>query len=279
VIPDAIDPRLTAEVAEQPYPLLFMTISGAHMYGFPSPDSDYDLRGAHLLPLAEVVGLHTGRETITRTHMRDGVEIDLVSHDIKNYMGLLLKKSGDTLEQLFSPLVVYTTPEHEELKAIIRRTITRNHVYHYYGMAENQWKLFNKPDGPAQVEPRRIKPLLYVFRVLLTGIHLMQTGEVEANLERLNETFRLPYLSMLIARKREGDENCALAELDLILYQREFERLRGVLEEAQKASTLPEGPPQEAKDALHDLLVRMRLHSLKARKAVAKAASLSRRQK
>jgi len=24
---------------------LFATISGAHLYGFPSPDSDYDLRG------------------------------------------------------------------------------------------------------------------------------------------------------------------------------------------------------------------------------------------
>jgi len=268
-----IDPRLAAEVAEQPYPLLFMAIGGAHLYGFPSPDSDYDLRGAHLLPLAEVVGLRTGPETITRTHMRDGVEIDLVSHDIKNYCGLLLKKSGDVVEQLFSPLVVHTTPEHEELKAIIRRTITRNHVYHYYGMAENQWKLFNKE------EPRRIKPLLYVFRVLLTGIHLVQTGEVEANLERLNESFQLPYLPMLIARKREGDENGALAELDLILYQREFERLRGVLEEAHKASALPEGPPQEAKDALHDLLVRLRLHPLKARKAVSKATSASRRQK
>ena len=30
------------EVARHPYPLLFATISGAHLYGFPSPDSDYD---------------------------------------------------------------------------------------------------------------------------------------------------------------------------------------------------------------------------------------------
>lgn len=39
------DQRLIAEVQQQPYPLLFVTISGAHLYGFPSPDSDYDLRG------------------------------------------------------------------------------------------------------------------------------------------------------------------------------------------------------------------------------------------
>ncbi len=34
----------TRIVAAQPYPLLFATIGGAHLYGFPSPDSDYDLR-------------------------------------------------------------------------------------------------------------------------------------------------------------------------------------------------------------------------------------------
>ena len=45
------DPRLLRQVELHPYPLLFATISGAHLYGFPSPDSDFDLRGVHLLPL------------------------------------------------------------------------------------------------------------------------------------------------------------------------------------------------------------------------------------
>jgi predicted nucleotidyltransferase len=45
-----IDPRVHNIVAAQPYPLLFATISRAHLYGFPSPDSDYDLRGKQVLP-------------------------------------------------------------------------------------------------------------------------------------------------------------------------------------------------------------------------------------
>ena len=49
---------------QQPYPLLFATVSGAHLYGFPSPDSDYDLRGAHILPIAEVSGLYEAQETL-----------------------------------------------------------------------------------------------------------------------------------------------------------------------------------------------------------------------
>ena len=46
-----VDPRLQKQVDQHPYPLVFATISGAHLYGFPSADSDYDLRGVHLLPL------------------------------------------------------------------------------------------------------------------------------------------------------------------------------------------------------------------------------------
>ncbi len=54
---DALDIDLTPVVAEQPDPLLFATVSGAHLYGFPSRDSDVDLRGVHLLPAADLVGL------------------------------------------------------------------------------------------------------------------------------------------------------------------------------------------------------------------------------
>jgi predicted nucleotidyltransferase len=50
----------------------------------------------------------------------DGLEMNLVSHEMKKFFGLLLKKNGYVLEQLFSPLVVQTTPEHEELKEICR---------------------------------------------------------------------------------------------------------------------------------------------------------------
>ncbi len=104
------DPRLEHIAASQPYPLLFATISGAHLYGFPSPDSDYDLRGAHILTLKEVVGLHEKQETIQVSEVRDGLELDLVTHDVAKFFGLLLQRNGYVLEQLYSPLVVCTIP-------------------------------------------------------------------------------------------------------------------------------------------------------------------------
>lgn len=61
---DALDIDLAPVVAAQPFPVLFATVSGAHLYGFPSRDSDVDLRGVHLLPAADLVGLREPEETL-----------------------------------------------------------------------------------------------------------------------------------------------------------------------------------------------------------------------
>jgi predicted nucleotidyltransferase len=242
---------LKKQVEQHRYPVLFATVSGAHLYGFPSPDSDFDLRGVHLLPLPEVVGLKTGPETVEKSGVYDGLEIDLVTHDARKFFGLVLKKNGYVLEHISSPLVVHATPEHAELKEIASACITRNHAHHYFGFAETQWKLFRKENPP------QVKPLLYVYRVLLTGAHLMRTGEVEANLLRLNESAKLTYLDDLVGRKLSGQEKSALPNADVEFHLGEYERLRGELQAAYETSRLPEAPRGSA--ALHDLLLRLRL--------------------
>ena len=143
-------------------------------------------------------------------------------------------------------------PGTRELLSLSPACITLHHSHHYLGFAHTQWSLFEKES------PRRIKPLLYVYRVLLTGIHLMRTGEVEANLEVLNETFRLPYIPDLIARKRAGPEHSTMSDADLAFHRAEYERLQAMLEEAGRASQLPREPDCAAD--LDDLLVRLRLH-------------------
>jgi predicted nucleotidyltransferase len=246
-----VDSRLYSIVAGQPYPLVFATVSGAHLYGFPSGDSDYDLRGVHVLPPRAVMGLDVKDETIERSAIVEGLELDLVTHDARKFFLLLLKKNGYVLEQLLSPLVVQTSPAHEELKALAGGCITRYHAYHYLGFAETQWGLFEKESL------RRAKPLLYVYRVLLTGIHLMRSGEVQANLPALNQIFNLPWVPELIARKLAGGEHSALDDADLEFHRAQYFRLRGELEAAQEASNLPESPTARA--ALDDLLLRLRL--------------------
>lgn len=247
------NPILLQQIHEHPYPLLFATISGAHLYGFPSPDSDFDLRGAHIRPASMMLGLQPYDDTVEKSGIRDGLELDLVTHDVDKFFHLMLRKNGYVLEQLLSPLVVHTTAEHEELIALAPACITRHHAHHYLGFAATQWKLLQKDDPP------RVKPLLYLYRVLLTGITLMRTGVVEANLTILNDEAKLPYLDELIAAKLEGvEKECRV--IDRSFHEREYERLRSELEEAHLVSQLPE--TSSAFDALNDLLVRIRVATL-----------------
>lgn len=247
--PDGLPSWLPAIAAEQPHPLLFATVSGAHLYGFPSADSDVDLRGAHLLPVEQVIGLYEGDDTITRTWDREGVEVDLVTHDLIKFCRLLLTRNGYVLEQLLSPLVVASSPIHEELLAAAPGCLTRHHAHHYLGFARTQWELFGKSG--------ELKPLLYTFRVLLTGIHLMRTGEVAADLTRLyGDAPR--YLPDLVEAKKSAEHGALPADAPgTTALEADVRRLASALEQARDASRLPEAPT--AKRTLHDLIVRARL--------------------
>lgn len=243
--------RLRQIADSHPYALLFATVSGAHLYGFHSPDSDWDLRGAHILPLKAVVELEDPDETIERMEVTSGIELDLVTHDVRKFLRLLLKPNGYVLEQLLSPLVVHTTPEHAELCRLSTNCITKHHAHHYLGFAAGQMRLWRKE------ESRQLKPLLYIYRVLLTGIHLMRSGTLEPNLTELNEVFGLNYLPELIQRKLEGAEAGKLDGADLEFHESEYNRLVAELEKARDATSLPEYPT--AREELNQFLVRLRM--------------------
>ncbi|GII57387.1 nucleotidyltransferase [Planotetraspora thailandica] len=234
---------------EQPHPLAFATVSGAHLYGFPSRDSDVDLRGVHILPVEDVVGLRPGEETVTRSWVREGVEVDLVTHDLAKFSRLLLGRNGYVLEQLLSPLVVASSPVHEELTALAPACLTRHHAHHYLGFARTQRRLFAKTG--------ELKPLLYSFRVLLTGIHLMRTGRLVADLTGLMDGGP-PYLAELVAAKRAAEHGALPGDAPgADVLDRDLDALTAELEAARDHSHLPERP--SAQDALHDLVVRTRL--------------------
>lgn len=229
---------------------LFVTISGAHLYGFASPDSDFDIRGSHLMPLERVVSLHPANETLEHSGVENGREIDLVSHDAGKFFRLMLKKNGYVMEQVFSPLVVIGGPLLDELREIARGCLTRHLVHHYAGFTDNQLKLLDKE------EPKRVKTLLYVYRVLLTGIHVLSTGVIESNLTKLLDDHPQDReVADLIESKIR--ESAPLDQKSLPDHLARIGRLREELERAFQGSRLPEAPPR-ARD-LDAFLVRLRL--------------------
>ena len=229
---------------------VFTTVSGAHLYGFGSRDSDVDLRGSHVLPLRDVVGLHPAPQTITRDWVQDGAEIDLVSHDVGKFFRMLLQRNGYVLEQLLSPLVVTSSDAHAEAVSLVPQIVTVHHAHHYLGFARGQLATFARTG--------ELKPLLYTFRVLLTGIHLMRTGRVEARLPELLAAGSPAYRPELLLAKAE-QEHAALVETGTVTRAQvgaDVERLTEQLERAAADSHLPDSPT--AGEALDDLLIRLR---------------------
>ncbi|MEU1089148.1 nucleotidyltransferase domain-containing protein [Streptomyces sp. NPDC005892] len=243
------DVDLGAVVDEEHQLLAFATVSGAHLYGFPSRDSDVDLRGVHVLPARDLVGLGDPEETRSRMWVRDGVGMDLVTHDLRKFARLLLRPNGYVLEQLLSPLVVRTGPVHRELVDLAPELLTSHHADHYRGFARTQWRLFEK-NG-------ELKALLYTFRALLTGIHAMRAGEIQAHLPTLLERVTAPeWLPGLIEAKAAA-EHAAMEGPDRDTVAGEVAALHEVLDTAQRKTRLAERPT--CFEALDELVVRARL--------------------
>ncbi len=229
---------------------LFATVSGAHLYGFPSPDSDIDLRGTFVLPIAEFLRMREPVQTITITQDADGVEVDWVAHDIRKFAAMMTRRNGYVLEQLYSPHVVFGGDWLAELREIGQGCITRQLYHHYRGFTYNQYKLLAGP-SPS------VKQLLYAYRVLLTGIYVMQTGRIEANLGELSQFHPVPGIKELIERKLAGAEKGKLIPDEMPAHQAQLAKLEDTLQIAFDESELPDDPT--ALDKLDDFVVRVRL--------------------
>ncbi len=240
---------LSAIARSGPTPL-FATISGAHLYGFASPDSDVDLRGAFVVPARDLLGLSQPKETLSIEEVRDGVELDWVAHDIRKFARMMTQHNGYVLEQLFSPLVVIGDDQHDELKQIGHGCVTRGIFRHYRGFAHGRRKLLSEPNPT-------VKHLLYAYRVYLTGIRALRTGQIEANVCILNQEFRLPQIDELVARKSTGKEKTLLAADELQQHNSDLDDLEKQLLAAYEQSQLPE--EATSRQALDDFVVRVRL--------------------
>ena len=231
--------------------LLFVTVSGAHLYGFPSTDSDVDLRGSFAAPLEAILGLDKARETAEPEGIVGGVEVEMVGHEIEKYLRLLVKPNGYVLEQILSPLVVLTSPAHEELKALARASLSKKLYHHYAGFVRGEWQDYQKPGVG-----KTVKRLLYLHRVLMTGIVLMTEGIVEANVYRLNERFGFDLDSLLAMKTREQAE----VEGDDSRHTQAVAGLFERLDMAWEQSALPQEVPNRGE--ISEFLVRLRLEGV-----------------
>lgn len=242
--------RLAQFLAGHPHPLLYATLHGSRLYGFDTPESDLDLRGCHMLPIEQVLGLQDGPETVTRKGEMAGAGVELVTHEVKKVFRLLLKGNGNVLEEVLSPLVLATGDFHAELRDIAGECISRKHSGHYLGMASHALSVLQKPDKG------QVKYALHLYRALLTGVHLMETGELECSLPALNGRARLSHVDELLGRRTGGAGEQGLTGEEVAFMAGEFDGLALKLKQAADRSPLPVQAQGDAR--LNDLLVRVR---------------------
>jgi predicted nucleotidyltransferase len=224
---------------------------GSHSYGFPSPDSDFDLKAIHLAPSSEMLGLERPKETVNFLDTVDGLEMDYTSHEAGSALARLLKGDGNVLERIFSPyqiLPVKTDERLSELRFVARANLSRRFHRHYSGFLGGSIKRYQK-EGT-----REVKPLLYMARVTLTGVHLLLEGEVLADLPVLVKSYPLPWVADLLEIKQQAEHATIENDSPLAGF---ITKLESLLTNALKRSTLPEKPTAVAD--LNDWLVRHRM--------------------
>ncbi|RKG89066.1 nucleotidyltransferase domain-containing protein [Corallococcus terminator] len=230
---------------------LVVSLSGAHAYGFPSPDSDLDLKSIHIASTSALLGLQTRHVNAERLEVLEGVEVDYSSNELQPVLLGILQGNGNYIERVLGAIPVRALPELEVLRPHVRSVLSRRIHRHYRGFAQGQLREWEKSGF------RSAKKLLYVLRTTLTGTHALRTGEVETDVTVLLEPYGFGDAHALVEQKLRG-ERSELPEALSVRWQGEVARAFGVLDAADADSQLPLEPPTAAVAALEGWMLDVR---------------------
>jgi len=230
--------------------LLNAYISGSHLYGWTSKDSDIDIRGCFILKKEEFLGLSKPKEVLEIKTKDDN---DIVLFEIKKLISLALKGNCNILEEINSDQF-YKNADFVKLKQLINNAFGKKGIYNSYrGMATFNYKRFILRGR------NTIKKYLYVFRGLMAGIYCLQTGLIKPNIEELNKHFKIKEVTKLLKIKKAGKENEPLKDLETGVLDNKIKELFDKIDEAYIKCKMPEKPTQEEIDEVNKFLIKLRL--------------------
>ena len=216
---------------------LVIYLSGAHAYGFPSPDSDLDLKCIHLAPTRDLLGLAKVSDPGDRIAVIDGVELDYGSNELAGALRGMIKGNGNYLERLLGELVLGGDPTLlAEARAVVTPILSRRVSRHYSGFAMSQLHLF---DAKATA-----KRALYVLRTAGTGRCLLARGTLHTDIAQLAE-FMPAEIDELVAIKRQAERQ-ELAPAHAAAWRSRLATAIEAVDAALAMSVLPDEPPVEA---------------------------------
>lgn len=141
--------------------ILYAVESGSRIWGFESPDSDYDIRFIYIRPTNHYISIDVENKSDV-IEVMDG-DLDFVGWDIRKALRLLRKSNPALLEWLNSPIVYCDRPERKLLNDVSFQYYSRSAgYYHYLHMAKGNYKKYIEGRDPCW-----LKKYLYVLRPLL----------------------------------------------------------------------------------------------------------------
>ena len=186
--------------------ILYACESGSRAWGFPSQDSDYDVRFVYVRPQAWYLSILEKRDVIERPISE---MLDIHGWDVKKALNLFRKSNPPLLEWLHSPIVY----KEEQAWAQRMRDISpwtfspKSCVYHYIHMASGNYR------GYLQGEQVKIKKYFYVLRPLLAcqwieKYETMPPVEFDQLVDELvpRDSELMDEIQRLLVRKKAGDE-------------------------------------------------------------------------
>jgi predicted nucleotidyltransferase len=187
--------------------ILLAVESGSRAWGFPSRDSDYDVRFIYVRRPEWYlsIDLESRRDVVERPISDD---LDISGWDVRKALRLFAKSNPPLLEWLDSPV---TYAETLDFRAALREHLPTfyspsNSVYHYLHMAQRNYREYVRGDVVW------LKKYLYILRPLLAVRWIEQDrGVVPMEFDRLLATVEgspglLDDIRALVARKVAGEE-------------------------------------------------------------------------
>ncbi len=152
--------------------LLYLTVSGSHVWGLDTPESDVDFRGVYQDNTMKVLGLHKGKDTIEFSENIYDVQL----YELEKFLRMLCKHNGNMVNLLWIPnpiVVSFNVP----WVGLAREFLTKKLRFYYRGYAEGQRK--------RAMSCRGGKALIYTYREMFSGLYTMRYGHLEFNFKKL----------------------------------------------------------------------------------------------
>ncbi|MBX2849331.1 MAG: nucleotidyltransferase domain-containing protein [Acidiferrobacterales bacterium] len=135
--------------------------SGSRAWGFPSPDSDYDVRFVYVHPKDWYLSLFEKRDVI---ELPINAELDIAGWDLRKALKLANNGNAVVQEWMNSPIVYQQSLHFEKLQSLVTQAFNPLGAYHHYrSMAKKAY--FDIEN----TEQKKLKRFFYFARATLSA--------------------------------------------------------------------------------------------------------------